>query len=92
MPPVIALATRTADEFEALAGTRYRRLAPRWILGGVVFIVGLMLIFSMIGGMSAFGSPTPDPNGNCPIGWAPGWMMDGSGKVTSTFCSRLGLP
>lgn len=87
--PEVSAPVRTVDEFESLAGTRYRRLAPRWILGGIVAIVGLIWILSMAGGLSGSAAPTPDANGMCPLGFALGWTEDASGNVTSRFCSLL---
>jgi hypothetical protein len=87
--PEVASPTRTPDEFETLAGTRYRRLAPRWIISGVAAIVALLLMFAILGNVPGFATPTPDPDGVCPLGWGVGWTTDAGGTITSRFCTRL---
>ncbi|TAL10203.1 MAG: hypothetical protein EPO00_04860 [Chloroflexota bacterium] len=89
VPPEVSTPVRAVDEFESLAGTRYRRLAARWIVDGVAAIIGLIWILSMAGSLPGFATPTPDANGMCPLGFGPGWVEDANGNVTSTFCSRL---
>ena len=86
--PDVAAPLRPRDEFESLAGTRYRRLAPRWIVGGIVAVVGLFIMLSIISSMPGFATPTPDANGACPLGWAPGWT-ETNGVITSRYCTRL---
>jgi len=86
--PAVPAAVRQPDEFESLAGTRYRRLAPRWIVSGIIAIVGLFIVLSMIGGMGGFAAPTPDADGACPLGWAPAWT-ESNGIVTSRYCTRF---
>lgn len=86
--PAVSVAVRQRDEFESLAGTRYRRLAPRWIVSGIVAIVGLFIMLSIVGSLPGFATPTPDANGICPLGWAPGWT-ESDGTITSRFCTRI---
>ena len=87
--PDVTAAARQRDEFESLAGTRYRRLAPRWILGGVGALLGLLVISSMMSSAPDTATPTPDAYGACPIGWALGWTEDASGTITSRYCTPL---
>jgi hypothetical protein len=86
--PDVTAPLRPRDEFESLAGTRYRRLAPRWILGGIAAIIALFVMFSIIGGMPGFATPTPDADGICPLGWAPAWT-ESNGVITSRYCTRI---
>jgi hypothetical protein len=68
--PAVVPTTRHPDEWEALAGTRYRRLAPRWIAASILAVIGLLIVLSFA---RSFGlaSPTPDANGYCPFGYLP---------------------
>jgi hypothetical protein len=90
--PAAPPATREPDVFEELGGVRYRRLVPRWALGAVIGVVGLLLFFSVAAGIPNgpfSAAPTPD-GGICPIGWVPG-MKVGSGDslVPDGTCQRL---
>lgn len=86
--PTAAEPIREPDSFESLGGTRYRRLVPRWILSGVVALIGLLIILSFIGGMPGFSNPTPDPEGICPLGYAPSYVIVGD-ATTSIRCDRI---
>ena len=86
--PELPPTSRLPDEFESLAGTRYRRLAPRWIISGVVFLIGLLIVFSMLGGAPGFGDPQPDANGVCPLGYAPSYSIY-NGTTTAISCTRI---
>jgi len=88
-------AKREPDVFEEIGGVRYRRLVPRWALGAVFAVIGLVLILSIASGMpnSPFAAaPTPD-GGVCPLGWVPGMHIDdGGGIVPDGTCQRLNGP
>src|SRR5690242_1034662 len=43
VPPAAAAAPRQPDVFEDLGGVRYRRLVPRWGIGIVIAIIGLIV-------------------------------------------------
>ena len=86
--PDVAPAVRRPDEFEAIAGTRYRRLAPRWILGGIAALIALLIVMSMFSRFPGFGNPMPDANGVCPLGFAPTYAIV-NGETTSIGCARL---
>ena len=90
--PATPPAPRVPDTFESIGGVRYRRLVPRWGLGIVVAIIGLILFLSFASGMSnnPFAArPTPD-GGVCPLGWIPG-VKSGPGNVLvpDGTCQRL---
>jgi hypothetical protein len=65
---------------------------PRWAVGILVGIIGLLLFFSVASGMrnSPFAAaPTPD-DGTCPLGWVLGMKIDQSGNlVPNGSCQRL---
>lgn len=86
--PDLAPAARRPDEFEALGGTRYRRLVPRWILSGVVLLIGLLIVFSILGSAPGFGDPRPDANGLCPLGYAPSYRVTND-TTTAISCTRI---
>jgi hypothetical protein len=86
--PTVAAPARVIDTFEDIGGTRYRRLVPRWILGGVVFLIGLLIVFSMLGGFPGFGDPQPDADGVCPLGYAPSYSIS-NGTTTAISCTRI---
>jgi hypothetical protein len=91
-PPSVAPATREPDVFEELGGVRYRRLVPRWVLGAVVGVIGLILFLAVASSMpgSPFAAaPTPD-GGICPVGWIPGMKPDDAGGLTPDgTCERV---
>jgi hypothetical protein len=91
--PAVVTAIREPDAFEAIGGVRYRRLVPRWGLGLVIGIIGLVLVLAVASGMPGGGlfGGAPKPNGGiCPIGWVPGMTVDGSGSlVPDGTCQRV---
>jgi len=90
--PAVAPATRKPDIAEEIGGVRYRRLVPRWGLGIVVGIIGLIIFLSFASGMpnGPFSArPTPD-DGICPLGWVPGMKIESGGAlVPDGTCQRL---
>jgi hypothetical protein len=94
VPPVVEAGARSGDLFEDLGGVRYRRLVPRWIIGGIAFLIGLILIFAMSssfnGGAGPLGAATtPDPAGICPPGYAPTQEYDAQGSLVNETCQRF---
>jgi len=82
--PATVAAARPIDTFEEIGGVRYRRLVPRYAIGIVVAIVGLIVFISFAssipnGPFSA--RPTPD-GGICPVGWVPGMKIDSDGGLS----------
>jgi hypothetical protein len=92
--PPIAAAVRVRDRWEDLGGTRYRRMVPRWIIGGVVFAVGAVVLLAwwssvrtpLAGGMvDAPGNPPSfsgfplNADGTCPAGY--GLELDGGDAI-----------
>jgi hypothetical protein len=90
--PTATALSRQPDVFEALGGVRYRRLVPRWILGAIVFVIGLIVILAISGGMNGgaglFGVPAPE-DGICPVGWVAVQQEDGQGNPTYLECQRV---
>jgi hypothetical protein len=90
--PLAEAAERTPDVFEEVGGVRYRRLVPRWAIGVVVGVIGLILLFSFAAGMpnSPFAAaPTPD-GGTCPLGWIPGMQPENGGALAPDgTCQRV---
>jgi hypothetical protein len=82
---------RHPDTFEAIGGVRYRRLVPRWALGLIIGIIGLVLVIAFASTMpnNPFGpAPTPD-GGICPVGWVPGMQESGGALVPDGTCVRM---
>jgi len=80
--PDTAAAPRRPDVFEDIGGVRYRRLVPRWGIGLIVAIIGLLIVMSIASGMPGnpfAGRPTPD-DGLCPFGWIPGVQVGPGGE------------
>jgi hypothetical protein len=93
--PTATPAAREPDVFEDLGGVRYRRLVPRWAIGAVIGVIGLILFFAVASGMpnSPFAAaPTPD-GGVCPLGWVPGMARESGGSlVPDGTCERIVFP
>jgi hypothetical protein len=93
--PAAAAAVRKPDAFEDIGGVRYRRLVPRWGIGIVVGIIGLLIVMSIASGMrnNPFAAaPSPD-GGMCPLGWVQGVKMDDSHNlVPDGTCVRFPGP
>jgi hypothetical protein len=90
--PTATPAARDIDVFEEIGGVRYRRLVPRFAIGIVVAIVGLILVISIAASMPNgpfAAAPTPD-GGICPVGWVPGMQFGAQGTlVPDGTCQRL---
>jgi hypothetical protein len=90
--PATGPAVRVPDTFESIGGVRYRRLVPRWGLGIIVAIIGLIVVLSVASGMQngPFAArPTPE-GGVCPFGWIPGMRMGpGNVLVPDGTCQRM---
>ena len=89
--PSVTGAAREPDTFESIGGVRYRRLVPRWTIGIIVSIIGLLFFLAMVSSMpnNPFGNPVP-VNGICPPGSAPGMKVDGAGNLTPDgTCQRM---
>lgn len=93
IPPAVTTPERAPDAFESLGGVRYRRLVPRWGLGLVVLLVGLLVLFglgSTMPGGGLFGAAPTPVNGLCPVGWVLGLQIDDDGAlVPDGTCARL---
>jgi hypothetical protein len=92
--PTATPAAREPDVFEHLGGVRYRRLVPRWALGAVLGVIGLIFVMSVASGMPNgpfAAAPTPD-GGNCPLGWVPGMRVaTGGGLEPDGTCQRVNV-
>ena len=90
--PSVVAAPRELDTSEAIGGVRYRRLVPRFAIGIVVAIAGLILFFAIASSMSIgpfAATPTP-VDGICPLGWLPGMQIDSSGGLAPDgTCQQL---
>ena len=93
VPPPVDPAPRTPDWAEEIGGVRYRRLVPRWAIGAIVAMIGLLVVFSIASNMpnSPFSPvPTPDADGLCPFGWIAGPQITSDGvPLPVTTCQRL---
>ena len=82
--PAAVAADRPIDTFEEIGGLRYRRLVPRFAIGIVLAIVGLIFVIAIASSFpnGPFAArPTPDA-GICPLGWIPGMAIDADGGLT----------
>ena len=90
--PEVAAAAREPDTWEEIGGTRYRRLVPRYAIGIVVFLVGLLVIGALWAGRPTAGPPVAPgvpgdisiqgwpaaADGTCPAGTYPEVEADGT--------------